>query len=88
MGAIFLIVVMQIFKNILKGIAPNESGLYMGLFFLLFSLFGLLINPFALTVMRLAAQDKINDTAASGGVIVSTGLILFYTSAMYLGTRR
>ena len=80
MGRLFMTILMEMFR----GLAFNG----MTLSIIMYCLFGLLINPFALTVMRLAAQDKINDTAASGGVIVSTGLILFYTSAMFIGTRR
>lgn len=79
MGGLFRSIVMQAFR----GLAFNGMAFSM----IVYSLFGLLINPFALTVMRLALQDKINDKMASGGILVSTGLILYLTAAMFLGTR-
>jgi hypothetical protein len=79
MGGLFMTIVMQVFR----GLAFNG----MTLSILAYSLLGLLINPFALTLMRLAVQDKINDTVVSSSVIASTGLILFFTWAIFVGTR-
>jgi hypothetical protein len=79
MGGLFMSILMQMFRGFIFN-SMNVS-------IIAYCLFGLLINPFALTVIRLVAQDKINDMAASGGVIMSTGLVLYFTSAMFLGTR-
>ena len=80
MGGLFKTIVMQAFKDLVF------NGMTFSI--IVYCLFGLLINPFALTVMRLVAQDKINDTMVSGGIIASTGLILFYAWAALVGTQR
>ena len=87
MGGLFKTILFHLFKSLSSGNAPNMFGFYMGMSFILYSLFGLLINPFALTLMRLALQDKINDKMVSGGILVSTGLILSYVWAALVGTR-
>ena len=88
MGALFMSILMLMFRSLSSGIAPNMFGFYMGMSFIFYSLVGLLINPFALTVMRLTLQDKINDTVVSGGIVASTGLILSYVWAALVVTRR
>jgi len=79
MGRLLMSVLNQAFRGI------SFDG--MAFTFVLFSLLGLLINPFALTVLRKLFPDKEQDPIAVSGVIASTLLTLYFTWAMYLGRK-
>jgi hypothetical protein len=55
-----------------------------------YAVLGLLLNPFALTVLRLLCKEykvDVDDTMLSLAVIVTTGTSLFITWALFMGSR-
>ena len=58
--------------------------------FIIYALLGLLLNPYVLTVLREIYKDSgvgVDDTMMSLAVIVTTGVSLLFTWALFVGTR-
>jgi hypothetical protein len=79
MGGLFT----TLLRQMLRGLAFNG----MLIFFMIYALLGLLLNPFALTVLRVALEDKIDDMKLSLGILVSTCASLLFTWVLFVGTR-
>jgi hypothetical protein len=79
MGGLLKTILVQAFRGLSFNI--------MTLTFVLYSLVGLLINPFALTLLRRLFPQKEKDPVVLLGILVSTLLTLFFTWAIFIGTR-
>ena len=79
MGGLLMTILSQAFRGM------SFDG--MAFTFVLYALLGLLVNPFALTLLRRQFPDKENDPIVVFGIVASTLLTLFFTWAMFLGTR-